>query len=69
MDLSELTALIHAADRRIKGEGVAVTLTTINLPDHTRGSMYGHVSYGRGPSRTVFHTEEELRYILGKIGA
>jgi len=39
MNLAELTALIYAAG------DCTVTFTTINVPDMSRGKMYGVVTY------------------------
>jgi hypothetical protein len=57
--IASLIPLIHAVPH-----GCVVTLTSINLPDNQRGSIYGSVIYGRGPTSRVFHSEEELLTIL-----
>jgi len=62
MNLAELTALIYAAG------DCTVTFTTINVPDMSRGKMYGVVTYGPNESKRTFHDEEELRDIMGRIG-
>lgn len=64
----KLTTLIHEADKRIVGRGVAVTLTTINVPDHTRGGLFGYVTYDWDENKRTFHTEQELVEILERIG-
>jgi len=63
MTISELVQLIHAADK--KQRGCEVVFTTHNMATHV--SMYGVVTYGMEENKRVFHTEEELREIMGRI--
>lgn len=61
MTLDELAGMIHAAG------DCSVSLTTINMPDTSRGKLYGVVTWGHNESKRTFHTVEELRDILGRI--
>lgn len=63
MTLDELTTMIHAVSK-VHG-GCSVEFTSINVPDHSRGGMYGIVR-GGGSSRS-FHDEAELREVMGRL--
>lgn len=64
MHLDELTDLVAAVDRS-RG-GCSVTITTINTPPASRGTLYGYVMVGPAESQFVFHGEKELRDVLEK---
>ena len=65
MTLEELSTLIHRVDAR--NTGCSVEITTICVPDHKRGMLYGTVKLGGGRGQSTqftFTGEDELRDLL-----
>ncbi len=59
MSINELAALVH----KVRG-GCSVTVTSISVPDHKQGMLYGYVTIGHNELQRTFASEEELREIL-----